>query len=79
MIKITYENKEFETEKIKVKDLLKNEIIQKNAIACRFNNEIKTLNYELEENGTIDLIDISDRDGMRIYVRGLVYILTKAF
>ena len=38
MIKITYENKEFETEKIKVKDLLKNEIIQKNAIACRFNN-----------------------------------------
>lgn len=79
MIEITYKRQRINTEKIKVIDLLKEDIEKNNIIACRFNNEIKTLNYELEENGTIELIDISDRDGMRIYVRGLVYVLSKAF
>ena len=79
MIEIIYKTQKINTEKIKVIDLFKDDIEKNNIIACRFNNEIKTLNYELEENGTIELIDMSDRDGMRIYVRGLVYILTKAF
>lgn len=79
MIKITYKNKIINTEKVKVSTLLKNEIAQKNAIACRFNNEVKSLDFEINENGTIQLIDIKDKDGMRIYRRGLVYILTKAF
>lgn len=78
MIEITYENKKINTEKIRVVDLLKDEIQEKNAIACRFNNEIKSLDYEIESDGKIELIDITTRDGMRIYVRGLVYILSKA-
>lgn len=79
MIQITYENKVINTEKIKVKDLFFDEIKEKNIIACRFNNEIKSLDYELESTGTIELIDIKNKDGMRIYIRGLIYILTKAF
>ena len=44
MIEITYENKKINTEKIKVSTLLKHQISEKNAIACRFNNEVKSLN-----------------------------------
>lgn len=79
MIEITYKNKKINTEEKTVYELFKNEIEEKNIIACRFNNEIKSLNFELKENGTIELIDISNKDGMRIYRRGLIYILSKAF
>lgn len=66
---------------IKVSELLKNEIEKSNneIIACRFNNEIKSLNYKVEKDGTIELIDITDKDGMRVYQRGLIYIIAKAF
>lgn len=79
MIEIIYENKKINTEKIKVGTLLKNQIIEKNAIACRFNNEVKSLNFEIDKNGILELIDITNKDGMRIYRRGLIYILSKAF
>ena len=52
----------------------KNEIV-----ACRFNNEIKGLNYKLKSSGTIELIDITEKDGMRVYQRGLIYVVGKAF
>ena len=48
-------------------------------IACRFNNEVKSLNYKIVSDGSIELIDIKDKDGMRIYQRGLIYIIAKAF
>lgn len=79
MIEIKYKSKTIKTENIKVIDLLKDEIKNYQAIACRFNNEVKSLNYELTQSGEVELIDISDRDGRRVYIRGLVYILTKAF
>ncbi len=79
MIEIIYENEKINTEKIKVSTLLKNQIIEKNAIACRFNNEVKSLDFEIDKNGILELIDITNKDGMRIYRRGLVYILSKAF
>lgn len=57
------------------------EEIKKNReiIACRFNNEVKSLNYKIVSDGNIELIDIRDKDGMRIYQRGLIYIIAKAF
>lgn len=79
MIDINYKNEIIKTENIKVKELLKKDIEKNNIIACRFNNEVKSLDYMLEKNGTIELIDPSNKDGMRIYIRGLIYILTKAF
>ena len=48
-------------------------------IACKFNNEVKSLNYEIQSDGRIELIDLRDKDGMRVYQRGLVYIISKAF
>lgn len=79
MIEINYKGKTIKTENIKVIDLFKDEIEKNNIIACKFNNEVKSLNYELHKNGKIDLLDITDRDGRRIYVRGLVYVLSMAF
>ena len=65
----------------KVVELFKQEIEKRNneIIACKFNNEVKSLNYEINTDGKIELIDITDKDGMRIYQRGLIYIISKAF
>lgn len=62
-----------------IKEVLSEEILRTNAIAARFNNEIKSLNYKIEQDGKIELIDISDKDGMRIYRKGLLFITYKAF
>jgi len=58
---------------------LLNEEEKKNVIACKCNNEVKPLNYEVNENDKIEPIDITVRDGRRIYQRGLLYIMAKAF
>ena len=65
----------------KVIDLLKKEIDKRNneIIACKFNNEVKSLNFDINANGKLELIDITNKDGMRIYKRGLIYIVAKAF
>ena len=47
-------------------------------IACKCNNEVKSLNYDLKESDVIELIDTSSKDGHRIYVRGILYIMAKA-
>lgn len=64
-----------------VNQLLKDEIQKSKCkvIACKFNNEVKSLNYKINQNGKLELIDIKNKDGMRIYQRGLVYIISKAF
>jgi len=65
----------------KVSALLKDEITRAKCkvIACKFNNEIKSLNYELKTNGKLELIDLRNKDGIRIYKRGLIYVISKAF
>lgn len=64
-----------------VNSLLKDKIqkAQCKVIACKFNNEIKTLDYKIEKSGKLELINLKNKDGMRIYRRGLVYIISKAF
>jgi len=82
MLDITFEDKNFNVEKgTLVSDLLKDEIEKSEypIIACKFNNGVKILNYELKKSGKIELINLSDRDGKRIYIRGLVAIVINAF
>jgi len=64
-----------------VKDLLHKKINSQrdDIIACKFNNEIKSLSYKIEKSGSLDLIYLTDKDGMRVYKRGLIYIISKAF
>ena len=68
-------------EKTPVNILLKDEIQKAKCkvIACKFNNEIKSLNYKIETNGNLELIDLKNKDGMRVYKRGIVYLISKAF
>ena len=64
----------------KVIDIFKEEIknSENNIIACKCNNEVKSLNYEVETEDKVELIDTTTRDGRRVYIRGLLYIMAKA-
>lgn len=81
-MKITYkENKLEVNEKIKIAELLKEEI-QKNeypVVGAKFNNEYQNLDFEIDTDGRIELIDISQKEGMNIYRRTLVFTMGKAF
>ena len=74
-MKVQYNDKIIEILKPqKIIDILKEECTS-NIIACICNNEIKSLNHEINMDSTIKLLDISNVDGMRIYIRGLLYIM----
>ena len=78
-MKITYKDKTIDIqEPQKVIDVFKNEC-NEHVIACICNNQIQSLNHMLKEDTDIKFIDISDKDGLRIYIRGLSYIMAKAF
>ena len=48
-------------------------------IGCLYNNEYRNLETEIERDADIKLIDVSSKEGMKIYRRTLVYIMGKAF
>ena len=63
-----------------VAELFENEIKQNDLIiACNCNNEVKSLNYIPKENDKINFIKLSSRDGRRIYIRGILYVMSMAF
>ncbi|MDR3227208.1 MAG: nucleoside kinase, partial [Prevotellaceae bacterium] len=47
-------------------------------LAAYVNNELKELMYEIYTPATVDFIDISNPDGMRVYQRTLTFLLQKA-
>ena len=63
----------------KVTEIIDKELLASNIIACKFNNEIQSLNYEVNQDGVIELIDITSKDGIKIYIKGLAYVVSKAF
>ncbi len=80
-MKIQYKDKIFEADKGKrISELFEEEI--KNSehavISAVFNNEYVNLDYKINEDGVVKLVDISTKEGMRIYRRTLIYILSKA-
>ncbi len=79
---ITCKDKKIEIEKpVMVKDLFAEEIANSkyNVMGCLVNNDYQSLDYELKEDAKIEFIDMSDKEGMKIYRRSLIYILGKAF
>lgn len=63
-----------------VAELYEKELKEKDTIiACSSNYEIKSLNYIPKENDKIELVDVTTRDGRRIYIRGILYVMSKAF
>ena len=81
-MRVTYKDKIFETEEnIRIRDVLKDEIenSENQIITCFCNNKIKSLNYVIKEDSNIELIDYKHKEGKRVYVRGALYIMAKAF
>ena len=79
MINVKFKNQILNIEKGSlVKDVFKKDIEEEEAIACMCNNEVRSLDFVLEEDSDIRLLKYSDKDGKRVYNRGVVYIMTKA-
>ena len=81
-MQIMYKSNKLQIEEgTRVKDALEEEIKKQkdNVIACKFNNEVKSLDYRLNKDGDIELVYLTDKDGMRVYMRGIIYIVSKAF
>ncbi len=81
-MQIMYKSNKMQIEEgTRVKDALEEEIKKQkdNVIACKFNNEVKSLDYRLNKDGDVELVYLTDKDGMRVYMRGIIYIVSKAF
>ena len=50
----------------------------KEIIAARFNNEVVSLDKEIDKDGKIEFINMQNRDGRYIYIRGALYIASMA-
>ncbi|MBO5142473.1 MAG: nucleoside kinase [Clostridia bacterium] len=82
MIKVFLNNTEYGIEnKMSVFDFLKNvvQVDTTKILACKVFNEVKTLNFVIDRDCEVKPIDATSSDGNRIYVRGLVFIMLKAF
>lgn len=80
-MKVTYNGIEKKVKKgEKVVDIFNEEIKQSkyDVLACKFNNEVRSLNYEITKSGKVEFIDYTSTEGKRIYTRGLMYILAMA-
>ena len=62
---------------MKVLEKFENE--DKKILACKYHNEVKSLDYEIEDNAIVEPLDLTVKDGRRVYQRGLLYIMGKAF
>ncbi len=81
-MKIQYKEKTIEVDReVTIQELLKGEIekSQYPVIGAIFNNEYVNLEYKICKEGEIKLIDISTKEGTKIYRRTIIYILGKAF
>ena len=52
---------------------------EKKILACKYKNEVKPLDYEVENLDEVVPIDITTRDGRRVYQRGILYVMAMAF
>lgn len=84
-MKITYENKDYEVQEgLTIREALKEQIEKsevQDIIAARLNNTIESLNLPLtkDHSGEIEFITRNERDGRNIYIRGLLFVMSKAF
>ena len=65
---------------MKVKELYKDQIENSKyeIVGCTVNNEYQSIEYDVGENDKVELIDISQKEGMKIYRRTLLYVMGKA-
>ena len=79
-MKIQFKDKIIEVEKGKtIEEAFKDEIEKSKytVIGAIYNNEYMCLNKKIDEDGTIELLDISSKEGLRAYRRTLIFIFAK--
>lgn len=81
-MKITYKDQTINCKKgTKISEALKEQIEQNKytVMGAKYNNEYKNLDSEITEDGKAELVDISMKEGTKIYRRTLIYIMGMAF
>ena len=81
-MRIEYNGKTIELDEVKtVKEVFADEIASNPnvVIACKCNNTLVSLKHELNEDAKVELLDITKKEGLRVYRRGLLYVMGKAF
>lgn len=81
-MKVTYKDEEITCKKgMKISEILKKQIEESKytVVGAKFNNEYKNLDSEISEDGKLELVDISQKEGTKIYRRTLIYIMGMAF
>lgn len=77
-MKIIFENQEYQIEQgVTIKEAFDKQINTYEIIAARYNNWIASLNQPIMEDGKISLIKRQEKDGRIIYIRGLLYLMSK--
>lgn len=76
-MKIILEQQEYHIEKGKTIQEAFAEQISEEIIAARYNNLIVSLNEPITKDGKIEFIKNDDKEGKIIYVRGLLYLMSK--
>lgn len=79
-MKIKYQDKILEINKgIRIKEALKEEIEKSKyqIMLAIYNNKYVSLDKEIDEDGEIKLIDITTKEGIRVYKRTLIFMLAK--
>lgn len=81
LMRIQYQDKYIEVnEGNHIQAILQEEIKQTdNVIACKINNEVRSLHAIPKAGDRIELITTRQKEGNRVYIRGLLYIMGKAF
>ena len=77
-MKIKYQDKILEINKgISIKEALKEEIEKSKyqIMLAIYNNKYVSLDKEIDEDGEIKLIDITTKEGIRVYKRTLILLL----
>lgn len=79
-MKIIFDHKEYEIEENKtIKEAFGSKMDSDDIIAARYNNQIASLNHPIRKDGNISFISRKEKDGRIIYIRGLLYLMSKAF
>ena len=77
-MKIIFENQEYQIEQgVTIKEAFDKQIDANEIIAARYNNWIASLNQPIIEEGQISFIKRQEKDGRIIYIRGLLYLMSK--
>jgi len=77
-MKITCNGKKFNIkERVQIREALKDEM-PSNAIAAIYNNELASLKHIINKDGEIKFIDRTNKEGKQVYIRGVLYLMSKA-